>query len=146
VERKRCANLTPLPLEDKWRPSGCFSVRERRFIRDWMRSWMILRVCLNAEEKRKSLSGNRTPVIQSGAHWLYPMAREIFSWTRGETPIILIIKPFFYSYSLICVVKCIPIARKRLGKRIPATTNTLIARQLRGRHAFATIEEAVFSM
>jgi hypothetical protein len=39
-----------------------------------------------------------------------------------------------------------PIARQRVAKRIPATTYTSIARQRSGKYAFATIEEAVFSM
>jgi hypothetical protein len=43
-------------------------------------------------------------------------------------------------------VKCIHVARQQLGKRISATTNTSIARQRRGKHAFARIREAVFSM
>jgi hypothetical protein len=40
---------------------------------------------------------------------------------------------------------CIPIARQQLVKRISATTNTSIARQIRSKHASATIEESVFS-
>jgi hypothetical protein len=39
-----------------------------------------------------------------------------------------------------------PIARQRVAKHIPATTNISIARRLRSKHAFATIEEEVFSM
>jgi hypothetical protein len=44
-----------------------------------------------------------------------------------------------------------PIARQRVAKHIPAEANernsmTSIARQRSGEHAFATIEEAVFSM
>jgi hypothetical protein len=44
------------------------------------------------------------------------------------------------------IVTCISIARQRAAKHIPATTNTSTARQRRGTHAFATIEEAQFSM
>jgi hypothetical protein len=39
-----------------------------------------------------------------------------------------------------------PIVRQRVAKHIPATTNTSIARQLRGKYAFATVVVAVFSM
>jgi hypothetical protein len=38
------------------------------------------------------------------------------------------------------------IARQRVARCIPATTNTSIASQRRGKHAFATIDEVVFSM
>jgi hypothetical protein len=41
---------------------------------------------------------------------------------------------------------CITIARQRVAKHIPATTNTSIARQRSGKHAFTTIEDAVFSV
>jgi hypothetical protein len=43
-------------------------------------------------------------------------------------------------------VTCIPIARQWVTKHIPTTTNTSIARQRRGKHAFTTIEEAAFSV
>jgi hypothetical protein len=53
--------------------------------------------------------------------------------------------------SVFYVVRARPIARQRVAKHIPAEANaqnsrTYIARQRRGKHAFATIEEAVFSM
>jgi hypothetical protein len=43
------------------------------------------------------------------------------------------------------VVRAVPIATQRVPKHIPAATNTSVARQRRGKHAFATIVEAVFS-
>jgi hypothetical protein len=39
-----------------------------------------------------------------------------------------------------------PTARQRVAEQIPATKNTSIASQRRGKYAFATIEETVFSM
>jgi hypothetical protein len=53
--------------------------------------------------------------------------------------------------SVFYVVRAMSIARRRVAKHIPAEANarknrTCIARQLRGKHAFATVEEAVFSM
>jgi hypothetical protein len=53
---------------------------------------------------------------------------------------------FFREFDIQNIVTCIPIARQGLGKRIPATTNISNAKQLCGKHAFVTIEEAVFSM
>jgi hypothetical protein len=44
----------------------------------------------------------------------------------------------------VLIVTCIPIARQRLGKRF--AQHTYIARKRRGKHSFATIEEAVFSV
>jgi hypothetical protein len=52
---------------------------------------------------------------------------------------------FSSSYS-IYIVTCIPIARQRLGKRIPGTTNASIARRRLIKHSFATAEEAVHSV
>jgi hypothetical protein len=39
-----------------------------------------------------------------------------------------------------------PIARQRVAEHILTTTNTSIIRQRHRKHAFATIEEAVFSI
>jgi hypothetical protein len=44
------------------------------------------------------------------------------------------------------VIRDMPVDRQRVAKHIPATMNTSIARQRRGKYAFATIEETVFSM
>jgi hypothetical protein len=47
------------------------------------------------------------------------------------------------------IVKCISVARQRVAEHIPATymhAIASIARQRHGKHAFTTIEEAVFSM
>jgi hypothetical protein len=44
------------------------------------------------------------------------------------------------------VVRALPIARQRVAEHIPAATNTTVVRQRRSKHAFAAIEETVFSM
>jgi hypothetical protein len=53
--------------------------------------------------------------------------------------------------SVFYVVRAMTIARQRVAKHIPAeaskrNSRTSIARQRRGKHAFVTIEEAVFSV
>jgi hypothetical protein len=42
--------------------------------------------------------------------------------------------------SVFCVIRAMPIARQRVTKQIPASTNISIPEQQRGKHAFATIE------
>jgi hypothetical protein len=44
------------------------------------------------------------------------------------------------------VVRAVLIARQRVAKHIPATTNISIVKQGRGKHSFSTIEESVFSV
>jgi hypothetical protein len=62
------------------------------------------------------------------------MCRQLLKYRKG------------FARSVFYVVRAILIARQRIAKHIPVTTNTSIARQWRCKHAFATVEEKVFSM